>query len=435
MRRVVFCLCLLMLFVPFLGVQAAKQPFEIDTVHIYTDMDRPYGQGYTPMTTRNTMTVVLPVLSDSAKGDITAILAPKNANSAPFKLQELEKRFSRKEDRFSSGTVNAYLVTFQLELYPSRLNGEYPLSITVSGLDAQGNAIAQAFNLEAAVADGREDTEIPQAEITSFEADGDYLSAGEDGEIIFRVRNTSDIRTLKNMTVRLQDASGDVLPLGVDTVRIGQLSAGESAECIIPVTVAQKAAAQLHTVEIIMQYSYGGGKAVSSSVKYTVDVRQSVRLAYTEAALPVRVTQGDVPAFSMTLMNMGKSTISNALLTFNVPGLSNGGSVLAGNIAPGESKAASTNFRVDGGTLGEVSGTLAISYEDAYGEAHDIKLPLKTVIEEKVVPAYGIQEKKQDGKPYPLWIPYTACAALALLLILQRIGLLRKIRILEERHL
>ncbi len=435
MRKAVFCICILTLFVPFIGAMATEQPFEIDTVHIYTGMDRPYGQGYTPFTSGNTMSVVLPLLSDVAQGDITATLAPKNPNSAPFKLQGLEKRFSRKEYRFAAGAVSAYLVTFKLELYPFRLNGEYPLVITVSGLDAQGNAIMQAFDLEAVVSDGREDAEAPQAEISAFQASGDYLNAGENGEFLFKLRNTSDIRTLKNITVRLQDASGDVLPLGVDTVHVGQLSAGESADCAIPVTVAQKAAAQLHTVEIAIQYTYGSGKAVNSSVKYTVDVRQPVNLAYTEAALPVRVTQGDVPSFSMTLMNMGKSTISNALLTFDIPGLTNGGSVLAGNIAPGESKAVSTNFRVDGGTLDEVSGILTISYDDAYGESHKIELPLKTVIEEKVVPVYSAQEDKEKDKQYPLWIPYTACAALALLLILQRIWLLRKIRILEERHL
>ncbi len=216
---------------------------------------------------------------------------------------------------------------------------------------------------------------------------------------------------------------------------VGFASAGESAECVIPVTVAQKATAQLHTVEITVQYTYGGGRTVNSSVKYTVDVRQPVFLAYTEAMLPVRVTHGDVPSFSMTLMNMGKSTISNALLTFNVPGLSNGGSVLAGTIAPGESKVASTNFRVDSGTLGEVSGTLTISYEDAYGEAHETELPLKTVIEKRVVQVYKEQVSEKDEKKAPLWIPYTACGVLALMLILQRIWLRGKIRILEERHL
>ena len=434
MRKVVFCICLLILFAPCIHAFAAE-PFALDTAHVYAGMDRPYGQGYTPVTSGNTMTIVLPLVSDVAKGDITATLSPKNKNSAPFKLRGLEKRVSRKEYRFASGTVNAYLVTFKLELYPSRMNGEYPLAITVSGMDAQGNAISQAFDLEAIVTDGVEDSDVPQAEITAFQADGDYLTAGEDGEIHFTVRNTSDIRSMKNMTARLQDASGDVLPLYVDTVHIGQLSAGETAECVIPVTVAQKAAAQLHTVEITVQYTYGGGKTGNASVKYTVDVRQPVHLAYTEATLPVRVTQGDVPSFSITLMNMGKSTISNTLLTFSIPGLSNGGSVLAGTIEPGESKAAATNFRVDNGTLGEVSGTLAITYDDAYGEAHTIELPLKTVIEEKVVQVYGAQEEKEKGKQHPIWIPYTICAAMALLLILQRIWLLRKIRTLEERHL
>ena len=435
MRKLIFCICMLILFVPCACALAAEQPFEIDTVHTYAGMDRPYGQGYAPVASGGTITVVLPLLSDIAQGNITAILAPKNTEVAPFKLQGLEKRFSRKEHRFSLGSASAYLVTFKLELYASRRKGEYPLSVAVSGIDGQGNAIAQTFDLEAIVADGIEDAQVPQAEITAFEAGGEYLNAGEDGAIRLKVRNASDIRAMKNITVRLQDASGDILPLYVDTVRIGQLSAGEVAECVIPVQVAQKAAAQLHTVEITVQYTFGGGKTASSSVKYTVDVRQPVRLAYTEAVLPVRVTQGDVPSFSMTLMNMGKSTISNALLTFIIPGLSNGGSVLAGTIAPGESKAASTNFRVDSGTLGEVSGTLAITYEDAYGEAHKIELPMKTVIEEKVVQVYGAQEEKKKEERHPLWIPYTACAALAVLLILQRIWLLRKIRVLEERHL
>ena len=435
MRKVAVCIYLLILFVPCLGAMAAEQPFEIDAVHIYTGMDRPYGQGYMPATSGNTMTIVLPLLSDVVQGDITATLAPMNLSSAPFKLQGLEKRFSRKEYTFKQNRVSAYLMVFKLELYPSRLNGEYPISITVSGLDDQKNTITQAFHMEAAITDGREDSQAPQAEIAAFEAGGEYLNAGEDGEIRLTVHNTSDIRTMKNMTVKIQDTSGDILPLNVDTVRIGQLSAGDGAECVIPVRVAQKATAQLHTVEITIQYTYGGGKTASSSVKYTVDVRQPVLLAYTEAMLPARVTQGDVPSFTMTLMNMGKSTISNALLTFQVPGLSNGGSVLAGTIAPGESKAASTNFRVDNGTLGEVSGTLAITYDDAYGEAHKIELPLKTVIAEKVVQVYGKQEEKEKEKQYPLWIPYTVCAALALLLILQRILLLRKIRVLEERHL
>ena len=170
MRKVIFCLFLLL--IPYFGALAAEQPFAIDTVHIYDGMDRPYGQGYTQVTSRNTMTIVLPLLSDVANGDITATLAPKDPKSAPFKLQGLEKQFSRKEYKFDLDKESTYLVVFKLELYPTRQNGEYPLSITVSGLDARGSKITQIFDLEAIVADGREDTQAPQAQITAFVVGG-----------------------------------------------------------------------------------------------------------------------------------------------------------------------------------------------------------------------------------------------------------------------
>ena len=59
---------------------------------------------------------------------------------------------------------------------------------------------------------------------------------------------------------------------------------------------------------------------------------------------------------------MGKSTISDARLTFQIPGLSNGDSVLAGTITLRVSKAVTTNFRVDNGTPGDESGMLAVTY-------------------------------------------------------------------------
>ena len=53
---------------------------------------------------------------------------------------------------------------------------------------------------------------------------------------------------------------------------IGHLSAGESAECVILVTVARQVTALLHTVEVMVQNTYGGGKKVQSSIKYTVGI-------------------------------------------------------------------------------------------------------------------------------------------------------------------
>jgi hypothetical protein len=432
MKKLIFCALLLPLLCA--AARAEGGPFSIDAIHVYAGMNRPYAQGYAPVTQGNVMTVVLPLLADAAVGDITATLIPQNPEAAPFKLQGLQKRISRKEYRFAPAKVNAYLVSFKLPLYSSRLNGEYPFTVEIAGHDAEGNALSQQFDLEAAVTDGRENGETPSVCVTGFDMGADFLTAGEEGRIHMALQNGSKTRAAENLTVRLADASGDILPLGADTLRLGRLAAGQSAECVIPVRIAQKAAAQMHSVEVALSYTHAGGKAATSSVKYAVDVRQPVRLEYTEASLPARVTQGDVPSLSMTLMNMGRSTLNNVLLTFNVPGLASGGSVLAGTIEPGASKDASANFRVDAAALGPASGALTISYEDPYGESHLIRLPLKTTIEKKVVQVYG-KEETEEKEAGPPWLLYCVIGALLSSLAFQRVILTRKIRVLEERHL
>ena len=431
MKKLLFCALLLLL--PW-AARAEGEPFSIDTIHLYAGMNRPYAQGYAPAEIGNVMTVVLPLTSETAVGDITATLIPQNPEAAPFKLQGLQKRVSRKEYKFAPAKVSAYLVSFKLSLYPSRLNGEYPFAIEVTGHDAGGNTLSQRFGLEAAVTGGRENGEAPPVEITGFETGAAFLTAGEEGRIRLTLQNGSKTRAVENLSVKLADASGDILPLGPDTARAGRLAAGGSAEYVVPVRVAQKATAQLHSVEVALNYTFAGGKAATSSVKYAVDVRQPARLEYTEAALPARVTQGDVPSLSITLMNMGRSTLTNVLLTFDVPGLASGGSVLAGTIEPGTSKDASANFRVDDAALGPVSGTLTISYEDPYGESHQIQLPLKTTVEKKVVQVYG-KEAPEDKEERPSWPLYGVIGVLCGLLALQRALLKRKIRALEERQL
>lgn len=428
---------LFIFFLSFISCAARAEdaPFTVDRSNLYDGMSRPYGQGYAPSIKGNTMTVVLPLISDAAEGDITATLTPANPDSAPFKLKELTVRVARQEYNLTSGTVNAYVLMFRLSLYPSRANGEYPIVVDVSGRDANGGALTQRFELEAVVNDGTEGNAIPHVAVERLEADRGILAAGEEAVIRLTLRNTSTTRAVSGITVRFTDATGDILPAGADAIFVGRLAAGEAAECEIPVRTAQKAAAQFHSVELALDYTYANGIEAASQVKYTVDVRQPVRLEYSEAALPSRVTQGDIPSFSMTLMNMGKSQIDNVLLSFDVPGLSNGGSVLVGTIEPGDSKSASTNFHVAGDVLGAVKGTLRITYEDPYGETHAIELPLNTVIEEKVVSVFAEKTDEKEKTAANLWIPYAACAVLFALLILQRMLLQRKIRMLEERHL
>ena len=321
------------------------------------------------------------------------------------------------------------------QLCRDRLNGEYPFSIAVRGVDAAGNALEARFPLEAVITGGQENGEVPQLLLMDFRAgDGAWIEAGEEATLSLTLVNQSATRAVENIAIVFAESTGGLFPARSDTVRVSRLAAGESALVEIPIRAAMDAEPRAHSVEIRAQGAYGAGEDTSVAEKFTVDVRQSVRFAHSEAALPVRVTQGDVSSFTITLMNMGKSPLSNALLTFDVPGLASGGSVLAGDLAPGESKDATANFRVssDEALVGPVSGTVTLSYEDAYGEYYETSLPLSTTIEKKAPLAAASADEEEEAAPFP-YLPWSLFAAALIALIVLQTLARRRIRALEER--
>jgi len=84
-----------------------------------------------------------------------------------------------------------------------------------------------------------------------------------------------------------------------------------------------------------------------------------------------------------------------------------------GHHPPGESLAGTTNFRVDAEALGEVTGTLTLSYEDDYGERYEKEIPLSTTIEKKAAaptPPSGV-DKDGDSR-LPGWLAWAGGAVL-----------------------
>ena len=432
MKRTLF----LFLLCCLLPLGARAEGLWLDGAHAYEGMERSYDMGYSPEEVGNALRVVLPVLSDEAVGELTAELVYEEPASAPFAMgyaaQAQRERYS-----FDGETVEAWVFSFRVPLYRDRLNGEYPFSIAVRGVDAAGNALEARFPLEAVITGGQENGEVPQLLLMDFRAgDGAWIEAGEEATLSLTLANQSATRAVENIAIVFAESTGGLLPARSDTVRVSRLAAGESALVEIPIRAAMDAEPRAHSVEIRAQGAYGAGKDTSVAEKFTVDVRQSVRFAHSEAALPVRVTQGDVSSFTITLMNMGKSPLSNALLTFDVPGLASGGSVLAGDLAPGESKDATANFRVssDGALAGPVSGTVTLSYEDAYGEYYETILPLSTTIEKKVPLAAASADEEEEAAPFP-YLPWSLFAAALIALIVLQTLARRRIRALEERGL
>lgn len=410
----------------------------VDTEHIYTGMQRSYANGYSPTVAGGKVLVVLPLLAQNVSGPLTVTLGLGDPAGAPFVYRNYEKQFEKRSYAFDNETVDCYLVSFSLPLARGRVNSNYPVTLTVAGKAEDGSAVSAAFTVYVAITDGKnpnaptptprpeptvESQPKPKLMVEGYSLDRPYLEAGCSATLTIMVKNTSASEKVRNVKLSLSEDSGEILPSGTGAGYCKEIAKDGTFTWSVTLNATTGAQSKPHTASIAMEYEDAEGMALSALDRLIIEVRQSVRLEYEEPALPTRLTQGDTPTFSMNLMNMGRSALHNVLLTFDIPGLSNGGSVLVGTIAPGEAKAGTTNFMVAKNASGDVAGTLKLSYEDEYGQRYEKMLSLSTTIEKKVVPTTPADTVKAATKAtFPWWIVYVCgaiCLAVSCILILQ----------------
>ncbi len=287
--------------------------------------------------------------------------------------------------------------------------------------------LVQSSTAYAASSDGK----YPKLVVDDYVLEKTSLLPGEETTISISIRNTSSAKSARNIRVSFKDEAGEILPAKTASSIIPYIGPDSTIEWQIDVFVTETAKDAPHIVNIKMEYEDKQGNQLTAEDTITIDVVQLVRMEYTEPDMPAKVTQGDTFSLSLTLMNMGKGDIYNALLTYNIEGLSNGGSVLVGTISPGASKEGTTNLRVNSDAIGDVSGDITLSYEDSRGKYYETVLPVSTVIEEKAISTYESDElggSENDGSWKILAIGFGCLSVLLLFVSLSAIAKGRKIR-------
>jgi len=287
--------------------------------------------------------------------------------------------------------------------------------------------LVQSSTAYAASTDGK----YPKLIVDDYVLEKTSLLPGEETTVTISIRNTNSSKSARNIRVSFQDDAGEILPVKTASGIIPYIGPDSTIEWQIDVLITETAKDAPHILNIKMEYEDARSNLLTAEDTITIDVVQPVRMEYTEPEMPTKVTQGDTFSLSMTLMNMGKGDIYNALLTYNIEGLSSGGSVLVGTISSGASKEGTANLRVNSDTVGDVSGDITLSYEDSRGKYYETVLPVSTVIEEKVIAAYESDETNEstnEGSWKILAISFGCLSALLLFVSLAAIAKERKIR-------
>ena len=424
-----FSLLLILLAVLALCAPAlAEGGFTLDENATIAGMNYlPWARGYEPTSDGETMTVCLPLRSDSAVGKITAALTVDDETVSPLRGD------GAKIDVLPDQN-GLYAVRLSARLLSGRINGDYAAAVRVTGKDADGADVTADFPVVLRVRDGKPGGAAMRPALENVSAD---LRVGENGALTATLVNTDPYAEMRDILLTVSDESGDILSAGSDSLRLGSLMPGERAQVFYPLSVQPDAAVKAHTLNLTLTWTALGAE-MSWTEKRTLAVTQEIRLERGALQGAASVVAGDTAVLTLPLMNMGRGDVRNVLATLTLPGLCERQSVLVGTIASGESAQARLSFAADG-EAGTYTGVFSVTGEDVWGNESGFELPVTLSVETR--PVKSAEETASDDaaagkKLSPLvWGLGGGCALLLLALIVTSALLARKIHRLEEDRL
>lgn len=247
------------------------------------------------------------------------------------------------------------------------------------------------------------DASQPRLMVSSYKLDSEYITPDGDSTIEITFKNHSQTKAISNIKLSLTEESGEIKPSGTGTEYVSRIYAGSSYTWKTKLKASKIAAIGEHRLTVTAEYEDKYYNAYSATDTLLVNVSQSVGLDYAGVTLPRKVTQENTVTMDVNLMNTGKCVVRNSKLTFDVEGLETGSVLFIGEIAAGESKTGSANFRVSTDKLGEVKGKATLAYEDEFGNPYSKEIEISTVIEKKPEEKEQAEEEETFNTKYPKW--------------------------------
>lgn len=122
----------------------------IDSAKEYEGMEHSFSGGYEPTITENTMLLVVPFVTEEAlkENRIWVGVTFEKDEDSPFYYKTYQKQVRQSED-------GSYLYQCEIQLKKDRVNGQYPLYLSVMAQTAEGENLQQEFAIYVEITDGK----------------------------------------------------------------------------------------------------------------------------------------------------------------------------------------------------------------------------------------------------------------------------------------
>lgn len=412
--------------------------FEIDNIHIFEGMDRAYQNGYKPTVKDGKATVVLPLLSNGRiLGNVIKVTPGLgDPSSSPFVYSNYQTTVSRQQNPVAGGgTVPSFLIRFDFPLASGRNNGVYPVTIDVQAQAADGSPIQQTFTIYITITDGKNPdatasvpgpetpTSEPKVIVSNYEINPSPVLAGEEFTAKITLRNTSETKSVQNMTVTAScDSSSLLLKNNSNTFYISKL--GKKAETSIELTykAGLETVPQLYNIMLTIQYDNSKATILSSSGTVPVMIGQPLRVEMEAPLIPKAVNAGDTLPLAIQVMNMGRSKVLNVRCELSAPGLLPSSTAFIGNMEAGTAMTGDMNVFVGTKDMSEgytgtdkyglTNGKITLVYEDENGQEFAQETEFATTINEPVLSQASAEPEDEPEKAGQWWVSITIGAVI-----------------------
>ena len=414
--------------------------FRLDAANVYEGMSSSYARGYVPTTSGGKAVVVLPLVTDGAlrSDKLTAKVDLGTTSNSPFVYKNYQKDFALSAQKINGKdrTAKIYYVRFDLTLSPERYMGVYPVVIYVEATDASGGLISQSFTVYVTISDGKDPnpkeeapavetpTSSPVVLMTSCAITPDPVTAGEAFTAVIVLKNTSTIKSVQNMVVKISapDSHFELLD-DAAAVFLGKLGKEETAEVRFRYRVDRGTPEGMYGFTLDMQYDDPKAIACSSSGSFSVSVVQPLDVELTVPKVAAKVTSGDTIPLEFQVLNLGRSGVFNVRCDVTGAGLKALKTAYVGDMEGGTEGTAGMNLFI--GTLdmdeghsdkekyGTTTGIITLTYENAGGEVFTKEYSFDTEIVQPVVVEPRAEEPQETAGQW--WITVAVLGGVALL--------------------
>lgn len=407
--------------------------FSIDNRNRYTGMDKTYSKGYVPTVKKGKAVIVLPLLANiKLKGDrIKSTLNLGEAETIPFVQKNYEKDICLKKHkvRDKGKEKECYLISYTLDLKKKRYNGGYPVIITVSAQDEQGNEIRQDFTVYVTITDGSDMSAVadpptdepenpqfaPKVIVDSYTFSKDTIQSGDSFTVKITLRNTSKTDTVKNMLVTAAPVEQIEMISKSDSVYIEELQTQKTCEVTYKFRIHSSAPQGQYSVPITLDYADSKGNAYTGQGTIKIMAELPVKIEIDPVAVPKEIQMGETIELQTQVMNLGRGKLYNVRAVMEADGLTAKQTAFIGDIEAGSALSGSmevTAYGLSGDSLyGKTQGTVTFYYEDEAGKEMSEEKVFETTI------MSPLNEKKEEEIPDDTGQWWVIMAVIALTLL------------------